>query len=153
MENLRPVIEELEKRREQPQTKGVDRALCGIIKLIKALEEKAIPPSAINEQLKSLNNILNTSFGAGAINNVYRSIVSSIQKEYKLVTPGYYQTLWMSLGMAMFGIPFGTMIFAITGNVIFIAIGIPIGMSIGTFVGMLLDKKAMAEGRALVYQK
>lgn len=77
------------------------------------------------------------------------SIVRLLEKELKLVPKGYYQTLWMALGMSAFGLPIGVAIGAATGNMAFLAIGLPIGLPIGVAVGMSMDKKAAQEGRQL----
>jgi len=152
MENFKPVIEELEKRRSEANDKKVDRSLCGMTQLIKALEQRDLPPSAINEELKKLKNILSSELSAKAINGLYRTIVNKILKEHKLVTPKYYQNLWMVLGMTAFGMPIGVLVFTMTGNAAFISIGLPIGMPIGMAIGMQMDKKAREEGRALVFE-
>ena len=152
MENFKPVIDELEKRRSEPQSKSIDRALCGITNLIKALDDKGISPSAINEQLKKLKGILSTTLSAKAINAVYHAIQRKVYKDHKLVTPKYYQNLWMVLGMTVFGMPIGIAIFTATGNAAFISIGMPIGLPLGLAIGVQLDKKAMEEGKALVFE-
>lgn len=151
MENFKPVIEELEKRLSEPQSKSVNHALSSLTKLIKALEDKGVSPTAINEQLKKLKDILNSALRARAIHGVYHGIQQKIFKDLKLVTPKYYQNLWMVLGMTVFGMPLGIIIFTTTGNAAFISLGIPIGLPIGMAIGMQLDKKAMDEGKALVY--
>lgn len=76
-------------------------------------------------------------------------IVRMLEKELKLVPKGYYQTLWMALGMSAFGLPIGVAIGAALGNMAFLAIGLPIGMPIGMAIGMSMDRKAAQEGRQL----
>ncbi|MEG9328701.1 hypothetical protein V6B16_12215 [Salinimicrobium catena] len=62
-------------------------------------------------------------------------------------------TLWMPLGMPVFGLPIGVAISAITGKMAFIGIGLPLGMAIGSFDGVYLDKKAEKENRILKYRQ
>jgi len=76
-------------------------------------------------------------------------ILSTIQKELKLVPRNHYMVQWMSLGMASIGIPIGLMFGLALDNFAFFAIGLPIGMSIGIAIGSGLDKKAASEGRQL----
>ena len=58
----------------------------------------------------------------------------------------------MVLGMTVFGMPIGIAIFTATGNAAFISIGMPIGLPLGLAIGVQLDKKAMEEGKALVFE-
>lgn len=64
-----------------------------------------------------------------------------IQKQYNLVSKGYYVAIYMPLGVAI-GLPFGL----IFKN---IALGLPIGIGIGLAIGGALDQKAKKEGRVL----
>jgi len=61
--------------------------------------------------------------------------------KHKLVSKGYYMSIWMSLGIAIgvsFGVAFGH-----------IAIGLPIGLVVGLAIGTSLDSKAAKEGRVV----
>ena len=152
MENFKPVIEELEKRQKEPQSKTVDRALSDLIKLLKALDLRGISPREIDEHLKELKRILNGPLKARYISGVYHAIKRQIHKDHKLVTPGYYRNLWMVLGMTVFGMFIGNILFAITGNAVYISMGLPMGLPLGIALGMYLDKKAMEEGKVLVFE-
>lgn len=151
MENFAPVIEELEKRSKEPHDKKVSRSLSCMLKLINALEAHPVPPKVVNDQLKELKTHLGQTLNHKVLTRINRSILSKVQKELNLVTPGYYQTQWMSLGMLMFGVPVGMAIFLATNNIAFMSIGLPIGMPIGMAIGLGMDKKAQREGRALVF--
>lgn len=72
-----------------------------------------------------------------------------LEKEHKIVPKNYYQSLWMLLGMAAFGLPIGAAFGASIGNMAFLSIGLPIGMVIGLAMGAGMDKKALKEGRQL----
>ena len=151
MENFEPVIEELEKRRKEPLKKSVDRALCGLVKLLKSLDVRGISPAEVDAEMKSLRNLLNDTLRASYIQRIYNSIIRKIYKEHRLVAPNYYRNLWMVIGMGAFGMPFGIFLFTLTGNAAYISIGMPIGMPIGMAIGAQMDKKAADEGRALVF--
>ena len=87
MENFKPVIEELEKRQKEPQSKTVDRALSDLIKLLKALDLRGISPREIDEHLKELKRILNGPLKARYISGVYHAIKRQIHKDHKLMIP------------------------------------------------------------------
>ena len=76
-------------------------------------------------------------------------ILKRLEKEEKLVAKNHYQTLWMSIGMAVFGIPLGTVLGVATDNMGLLGAGLPIGLAIGLAVGAAMDKKAEGEGRQL----
>ncbi|WP_420573328.1 hypothetical protein [Kordia sp.] len=68
-------------------------------------------------------------------------IKNSATIKHKLVTKGYYMSMWMPIGMAL-GMPWG----AAFGN---IALGLPIGLAVGLAIGTSLDSKAAKEGRVV----
>jgi len=76
-------------------------------------------------------------------------LLKQIEKELKIVSKNHYQTLWMLFGFTGFGIPIGVAFGFAMDNMGLLGIGLPIGMGIGVVVGMLLDKKALQEGRQL----
>jgi len=76
-------------------------------------------------------------------------ILKRLEKAEKLVPKNHYQTLWMSIGMAVFGIPLGTALGVVTDNMGLLGAGLPIGLAIGLAVGAAMDKKAEDEGRQL----
>ena len=62
-------------------------------------------------------------------------------KKYKMVSKGYYLTIWMPLGIAI-GMPWGLLFKNI-------ALGLPLGIGIGLAIGGGLDRKAEKEDRVL----
>lgn len=122
-------------------------------KLINALNKHDLPDSlatSINIDVASLNNFEGSdSKLMKALYKIYNKTVQTVKKEMNLVPPGFYQTMWMSLGMGAFGVPFGVAFGAAMGNMGLLAIGIPIGMAIGIALGRGMDEKARKEGRQL----
>lgn len=87
------------------------------------------------------------------LKKVKKDILEVLQKKQKLVPENYYTSLWMALGMSVFGLPIGMVISSFTGKISFIAIGLPLGMTIGSFYGAHLDKKAVKENGILRLRK
>ncbi|MUP16208.1 hypothetical protein DWB61_13590 [Ancylomarina euxinus] len=76
-------------------------------------------------------------------------ILQLLEKELKLVRKNHYMTLWMSIGMAAFGLPMGAAFGVSLGNMAFIGVGLPLGIALGMAYGTTLDKKACEEGKQL----
>ncbi|MFD1849431.1 hypothetical protein [Oceanobacillus bengalensis] len=70
------------------------------------------------------------------------NISSHLQKQHKLVTSGYYLSIYMSIGTSL-GIVFGLLIFDNIG------LGLPLGMGIGVAIGAGLDADAKKKGMTL----
>jgi len=82
------------------------------------------------------------------MNFCYSDIQIISSKYYKLVKKGFYQNRWMSYGLS-FGVFLGILIYDVSKNAIFIAIGPALGIPIGVGIGSMLDKKAERENRVL----
>jgi hypothetical protein len=122
-------------------------------KLLSELRKKELPDGLVNAINKDIE-ALNASSGSGdeqrkSIKKIQMSLIKLIEKEVKLVPKNYYRNLWLTLGMAAFGIPLGAAFGASLGNMAFLGIGLPIGMAVGSALGSGMDKKALAEGRQL----
>jgi hypothetical protein len=121
--------------------------------LLKELKARELPKTTvtlINEQIKEVNDLSPEAKGhSKKIKAAKSKILNLLEKGPGLVPKNYYATLWLPLGMSAFGLPIGTVIYVITGNVAFIGIGLPIGLAIGSLYGACLDKKAEKEGRVL----
>lgn len=118
--------------------------------LIDQLNERKLSPSIIRTIHEKLR-ILEGYRKAGSwkvLQRACREIQTLLEKEAKLVPRSFYQTEWMSLGMAIFGLPFG-MILGLTLDLVYLSFGLPLGMAIGIAYGAGLDNKAKAEGRQL----
>ncbi len=121
--------------------------------LLEAVNAKSIPENT-QQALLQMNEALNaTSNDMNAWHKLLRKTITKaialLAKEAKLSTPGYYRNLWMSVGMAAFGIPMGVAIGISVGNMGLLAIGLPIGLAIGMSVGSKMDADAKAKGLQL----
>jgi len=122
-------------------------------KLCRDLQGRPLPAeteAGINQALSALN-VLPTSDPSfpRRVGATLRRIFRMLEKDLGWVPRNYYRGQWMALGMAAFGVPIGTALGAITGNMGLLGIGIPVGMTLGMAIGANLDKKAEREGRQL----
>lgn len=122
-------------------------------KLILELKKKSIPDEIvlmINKEIETINNFSGSDKELlKLLRTTLSKIITLIEKELKIVAKNYYRSLWLSLGMAAFGVPMGVAIGASSGNMAFLGIGIPIGILIGLAIGSRMDKKALDEGLQL----
>lgn len=78
-----------------------------------------------------------------------KDLLQKLRNDFKLFPKNHHRNLWMSLGMASFGLPIGIVIGMAMDNLGLLAIGLPIGMSIGLALGTSIDRKIKNEGRQL----
>jgi ABC-type phosphate/phosphonate transport system permease subunit len=122
--------------------------------LIKELNTKQLNSQTI-EQINVLINQINTTSATELkydLPKTQSKIIKLVEKESKIVPKNYYRKLWMTLGMAVFGVPIGVAVGTSLGNMGLLAIWLPVGMAIGISVGTSLDKKAEKEGRQLNWE-
>ncbi len=122
-------------------------------KLLKELKGRDISATIVADINKEVD-LLNAFMGSDKdykkqLRKSNAAIVKQLEKELKLVPKGYYQNMWMALGMTVFGLPFGTIFGMSLGNMAFLGIGLPIGMAVGIAIGSGMDTKAKEEGRQL----
>ncbi len=121
--------------------------------LLAAIEQKTITPGheqKINEIITGANNFSGPDPElAKQLRSAQTGILRLLEKDLQLVPKNHFQTQWIGIGMAAFGIPFGVAFGAALGNMAFLGIGLPIGLAIGNAIGMSKDKQALAEGRQL----
>jgi uncharacterized membrane protein YccC len=67
------------------------------------------------------------------------AVTAHLQKEHKLVTPGYYMTLYMAIGMSL-GPAFALLI---SWD---LAMGLSLGILFGVVTGMMMDENAKKKG-------
>jgi hypothetical protein len=147
------VIEELMKRPGIDSNKRLLSRYARLERLLHALRQKDIPVDVeeeINHHVRTINA------GAGSdreygkmLGRAQHAILKIAEQKLRLVARDHYRNMWMSVGIAAFGIPLGVAFGVSMGNMGFLGIGLPIGMAIGIAVGIGMDKKAMQEGRQL----
>jgi len=124
--------------------------------LIVELDKRELPNETvqwINERTEWLNKLDPSEKGSAREVRKYRSrILMKLEKEHKLVPKNYYRNLWLSLGLAAFGVPIGVGFGLSMDNLGLMGIGFPIGMAIGYVLGMSMDKRAAKENRQLNVQ-
>lgn len=123
------------------------------IRLLDEIRKHDIP----DETIDKINQHL-TVFNHGQLagQSLYRTIlrakqniVQILEKDIKLVPKNFYRQRWITLGMAVYGMPLGVVLGTTMDNMGLIGAGLPIGMVIGAGVGARLDKKAMEQGNQL----
>lgn len=112
------------------------------------LQEQVI--TLLNKEIEDLNTIPSgDKYFAKELRKKKNNVLKSLEKELKIVPKHYYRTLWMVLGMSVFGVPMGVAFGAALDNMAFLSIGIGAGMAIGVGIGSGMDEKAKKEGRQL----
>ena len=121
--------------------------------LLSELETRTIPTKLKHDFDQLISSINGFSGSEKALSKLivknHLEIIKTLHTELNIVPKNHYQNLWMAIGMSAFGLPLGVIIFALTQNAAFIAIGLPIGLPIGMAIGAEKDKKAKKEGRQL----
>lgn len=122
-------------------------------RLIQQLKEREIPETTIefiNNQIKETNSQeLDSKKLLYFMRRVQVKIFQHLEKELKLVRKGHYKTMWLALGMAIFGVPLGVAFGFAMNNLGLLGVGIPIGMAIGIALGAGMDAKALSSGNQL----
>jgi len=123
-------------------------------KLLSELRKKELPRDIIEFVNTNINDINAGTEEDKILRKLLKQketlIIKLLEKKAKIVPKDHYKTLWLGVGMCVFGVPIGVFLELITKTDMgFIAIGIPIGMAIGMLVGSGMDKKAFKEGRQL----
>ena len=121
--------------------------------LLNELRTREIPSeiiSLINQDIETLNSFSGSNKDLlKLLRKKQTEILQLLGKELKLVRKNHYMTLWMSVGMAAFGLPMGVLFGLSLGNMAFIGVGLPLGIGLGMAYGATLDKKAQENGKQL----
>lgn len=122
--------------------------------IIEVLNKQELPEEIIvqlNREIDTLNSFEDPEKRMLIrIKTTENNILELVRRRLGIITEKYYTFLWMSLGLAAFGLPLGTLIFAIKENPAFIATGLPLGSVLGIFIGIALDYRAKKENKVLV---
>jgi hypothetical protein len=140
-------IKELKNRPDIDQNNKLYVSYAQFDKLLMELRTKDLPNETVNFINDGIDRV-NSDTGSEKelskhIKNTQSRIIKLIEKEHKLVTKNHYRNTWLAVGMSVFGIPIGLLLFDNIG------IGLPMGMLIGIVIGSRMDKKAFNEGRQL----
>lgn len=131
----------------------LEKKIARMERIIDALNQKPIPEAIagfLNAEIEELNAFKGSEKEwVALLMKKQTRILNRVNKELKYVPRHYYRTLWMSLGMAAFGIPIGVAFGMSQGNIGLLGSGLPIGLAIGMALGSGLDKKAFKEGKQL----
>ncbi|WP_196893159.1 hypothetical protein [Aureivirga marina] len=131
----------------------IEKLYPQFVKILEELNKREVPQEIVEIINKEIQKINETKDEVLALRKqIMKSqlvILNIVEKKMKLVTKNYYKNLWLTLGMTVFGLPFGVVFAFALDNMAFIAIGLPIGMAIGLGAGSQMDKKAEKEGRML----
>lgn len=148
--NYQNMVAQLEKARDRQVKKNLVKALDTLAKIFQQLEARQIDIKSLESHTTAITNTLQSGgYSSYKISTLKTGLVQKLKKDYNLTTKGYYQGLWMVLGMSIFGMPFGTIFGLSMNNFGLFGVGLPIGMVIGMAVGAQKDKKAEAAGTVL----
>ena len=146
-------IEKLIKRQIREPNKRLLKEYQKMEDLIEALNKKEIPAellTVINDDIKLVNSFSGTDKElTKTLRKTHSKILKFVEKELKLVAKNHYRTLWMAIGISVFGISMGTVFSTVFGNYSYLGMGIPIGMVFGLVIGANLDKNAEKDGKQL----
>lgn len=107
----------------------------------------------LNQEIDSISQFPgNTKETTKKLEEIQKDFLKKLEKELKLVPKNHYRNLWLTLGMAAFGIPLGVVFGLLMDNMSMLSIGLPIGLSIGVALGVSLDQKAAKEGKQLDFE-
>ena len=147
-------IIEPKERRDISENAKLNRIYTQFQNLVKELRERELPDKIIETVNKDTEELNSTSFVGKELRKLttkkQAKILSLLKKELKIVPKNHYKTLWLILGMSVFGLPFGLIYGMLIGKIgSSLGIGVGPGMIIGTLLGAGMDKKAFKEGRQL----
>ena len=146
-------ITELKERSDISKDVKLSRIYTQFQELIKELKQRELPDKIVETINKDIEELNSTSLVGKELRKLtsqkQRKVLLLLERELKIVPKNHYRSLWMVLGMSIFGFPIGIAYGAAIGNVGLFPTGIGFGMVIGLILGKSLDKKALEEGRQL----
>ena len=133
--------------------KKLQKALDVMEAFLSELQKREIPfhvQEIINEKIDEINAFTgNDKELKKCIERFYVDTLRLIKEQMGIIPHNYYQNRWLSLGMTIFGLPLGVIMSTITGNMVFLALGLPVGLTLGLAIGRWKDKKAEAENKQI----
>lgn len=148
--DYKTIVSQLERARDRQEKERLVKVLNALTKIFQQLEARQIDIRELEIHTTAISNALQSGeYTVTKITKLKNSLSQTLNKEFGLTTKGYYQGLWMVLGMSIFGMPFGTILGFSLDNFGLFGVGLPIGMVIGMAFGSQKDKKAEAAGTVL----
>jgi hypothetical protein len=148
-EQMIELAKNLEDRFDQKELRKLD--LDQLVRILIRLDSLLPGCEDCEKLLVEMENCLNQLAGlSGTLDKQeydrYKKLVNQavnhLQKKHKLVTPGYYTSIYIGLGLS-FGVTFGL---TLVDN---LALGLCFGMAIGVAIGSALDADARKNDRIL----
>lgn len=137
----------------QFENKKLNKRIAYFKKLISELDKRTLPDSLIDHVNAQTALVMAASHSEKELQKQIRKSIQKVltlaEREAKLVGKRHYQTRWLAVGMAAFGIPMGVAFGTAIDNMGMIGVGMPIGMAIGIALGTQMDAKAKNEGRQM----
>lgn len=150
MTELKECIRNLNNHAQRDYPPRMIKGINTLLNFLKRLESKMDlfdRDEQINQVLRELKKTLNRGeFQRREFTRVQRKLTAILMKNYSLSPKGYYTGLWMAVGMTSIGSSFGVILFVLTRNPAFLAVGISLGMTIGLMAGAARDKQAQKKG-------
>jgi tetrahydromethanopterin S-methyltransferase subunit B len=149
VDDVKSMLQALKSTADEETAKKLQWEKCD--RIIEKLSSFSSDCEACNEHLTDLEkhiihlNSKSVSLAEDDIiqlNQKSENISSHLQKEHKMVTSGYYLSIYMTTGMS-FGVVLGLILF---DN---IALWLPIGFGIGIAMGAAMDADAQKKGMVL----
>lgn len=141
------IIEALEKASAQEYNSSIKKVLDSLVKIFTQLEERGLDPDTLKDHMSAIKTSVESSpLKYTHISKLKTNLTQTLMKDHGLSTKGYYQNLWLVLGMSLFGIPMGFIFGLALDNFAFFGLGLPMGMPIGIAIGFQKEKKAREAG-------
>lgn len=146
-------IKALIQRAYTDKNQSLKQTVVNFENLLSELRKRNLPDhivESINHNITELNSFSGPDKDLIKEVRIRQSgILKHLETDLKLVAKNHYRKIWLPIGMTAIGIPAGTLIGAVQGNMALLAIGLPIGVLIGIVVGTSLDKNAYIKGKQL----
>jgi hypothetical protein len=133
-----------EKQVKQLNLKLLERAIIRMGSYSKDCKECEKFLTVLKDHIKNLKK-KNGQFGKEDMKEHRRQLdlmISHLQKDHKLVTEGYYVSMYMMMGSGV-GLVLGLITFNNPG------LGLPIGLCLGLAIGAALDASAKKKGQTI----
>lgn len=127
--------------------------LVHIVNGMKKRDEDFLVNEKINEILNQTMSIVKKkTIDIREVVNIKAKLLKQLKKDYGIISQGYMTMKCMAIGMAI-GLPVGMAVgFVFFQTFLYFGFGVLGGMIVGMFVGSVLDKKAIKEGKVIDFR-